>query len=92
MIAYVNYLQALVQNGTGDVRANYADILTKADNSTNLVDEVDLLLSAGLSAATKTSIRTAVDAISATATNGLNNRVYTAILLTLASPEFLAQK
>ena len=33
-----------------------------------------------------------IDAISASATNGPLNRVYTAILLTLASPEFLAQK
>ena len=92
VIAYVNYLQALIVNGAGDFRANYADILTKADNSASLVDEVELLLGAGLSAATKTSIRSAVDAISTTATNGLNNRVYTAILLTLAAPEYLAQK
>ncbi len=92
VVAYVNYLQALIVNGAGDFRADYANILTKADNSGNLVDEVDLLLGAGLSAGTKASIRTAVDAIATTATNGLNNRVYTAILLTLAAPEFLAQK
>ncbi len=92
VVAYVNYMQALIVNGAGDFRANYADILTKADNSTSLVDEVDILLGAALSAATKTSIRQAVDAISTTATNGPLNRVYTAILLTLAAPEFLAQK
>lgn len=92
VVAYVNYMQALVANGAGDFRANYADILTKADNSASLVDEVDILLGAALSAPTKASIRQAVDAISTTANNGPNNRVYTAILLTLASPEYLAQK
>ena len=92
VVAYVNYMQALIVSGAGDFRANYADILTKADNSANLVDEVDILLGAALSAATKTSIRAAVDAISSTAANGPLNRTYTAILLTLASPEYLAQK
>ena len=85
-------MQSLIVNGAGDFRANYADILTKADNSTNLVDEVDLLLGAGLSAATKASVRQAIDSISMTAANGPSNRVHTAILLTLAAPEFVAQK
>ena len=92
VIAYVNYMQALVLNGSGDFRANYADILTRADNSVSLVDEVDILLGARLSDATKASIRAAVDAIATTAANGPLNRVYTAILLTLASPEYLVQK
>ena len=93
VIAYINYMQALVQNGTGDVKADYTDILTKASDSGALVDEVNLVLAAGqLSAATVTSIKAAVDSIAATATNGPANRVYTAILLTLASPDFLTVK
>ncbi|MGQ0559323.1 MAG: DUF1800 domain-containing protein [Sphingosinicella sp.] len=91
VIAYVNYLQSLVIS-TGDFRANYTDILTRADNSTSLVDEVDFLLGARLSDATKATIRGAVDAIAIGSTNGPTNRVHTAILLTLASPEFLVQK
>lgn len=92
VIAYVNYMQALVGNGTGDFRANYADMIALADNSTNLVNEVDILLGAALSDTTKASLRAAVDAISLTANNGPQNRVNTAVLLTLASPEFLVQK
>ena len=37
-------------------------------------------------------IRDAVNAISATAPGGLANRVYTAVLLTMVSPEYLVQK
>ena len=57
-----------------------------------MVDEVDILLTAGLGANTKTSIRAAVDSIAIGSTNAAQNRVYTAVLLTLAAPEYLAQK
>ena len=90
VVAYVNYMQGLVANGTGDTKPDYTDILAKAADSAALVDEVNLVLAAGqLSAATVTAIRAAVDSIGATATNGPINRVGIAILLTLASPEFL---
>lgn len=92
VIAYVNYMAALIANGAGDTRANYADMLALATDSNALVNEVDILLGAQLSDTTKTSLRGAVDAISATATNGPQNRVQTAVLLTLASPEYLVQK
>ena len=92
VIAYVNYMQALVGSGSGDFRANYADILTRADNGGNLVDEVALLLGAQLGTSARAAIVAAVDAISFTAVNGPNNRVQTAILLTLAAPEYLVQK
>ena len=93
VIAYVNYMQSLIQNGAGDAKANYADILTKASDSQALVDEVNLVLSAGqLSAATLATIKGAVDSISVTATNGPLNRVYTAILLTMAAPDYITQK
>jgi len=92
VIAYVNYMQALVANGSGDFRANYSEILTRAGDSLALVDEVDILLSAQLGAATKGAIRSAVDSISPAGAGGPENRVYAAILLTLASPEYLVQK
>ena len=89
VIAYVNYMAALVPNGSGDFRADYTTISTLAADSAGLLDEVDILLGAGLSAATKASIKGAVDTIAA---GSVANRVYTAILLTLASPEYLVQK
>jgi uncharacterized protein (DUF1800 family) len=92
VIAYVNYMAALIVSGAGDFRPNYAEISALAGSSTALVDEIDVLLGAGLGAAAKTSIRGAVDAIAIGSANATANRIYTAILLTLASPEYLVQK
>jgi len=92
VIAYINYMAVLVSAGSGDFRADYTAMSALAGNSTSLVDEVDILLGAGLSAATKASIRGAVDAIATGSANATLNRVYTAILLALAAPEYLVQK
>lgn len=92
VVAYVNYMAALIANGAGDFRADYAGIAAKAADSTALVDEVDLLLGAYLSLQTRAAIKGAVDSVPTTAANGALNRVYTAILLTLAAPEYLVQK
>ena len=93
VIAYVNYMQGLVQNGTGDVTADYTDLLARASDSAALIDQINLVLAAGqLSAATVSAIRAAVDSISASTTAGQQNRVYAAILLTLASPDYLTVK
>jgi uncharacterized protein (DUF1800 family) len=93
VIAFVNYMYGLVLNGAGDTRANYAAILTKASDGQALVDEVNLLLAAGqLPAGTVATIKAAVDSIPTTATNGLQNRVNAAIILTLASPDYLTVK
>ena len=69
-------------------------MLALADNSTALVDEVDILLGAGqLSAATKASIRDRGRRDRRRlGQRGRMNRVYTAVLLTLAAPEYLVQK
>ena len=93
VVAYVNYMQGLVANGTGDTKPDYTDLIAKASDSAALVDEISLVLAAGqLSSATVTAIRAAVDSMAATATNGPINRVGIALLLTLASPDFLTQR
>ncbi len=92
VIAYINYMSTLVQSGSGDFRADYADMVALSGNSQSLVDEVDILLGARLPDATKASIRAAVDAIPTNAANAALNRTYTAVLLTLGSPDYLVQK
>lgn len=92
VVAYVNYMAAIIANGSGDVKADYSAISALAGDSNALVAEADILLGAGLSDATKASIRAAVDAIPVGAANATANRVYTAILLIMASPEYLVQK
>lgn len=90
VVAYINYMQGLVANGTGDVKPDYTNILTRAADSGALVDEVNLVLAAGqLSGTSLAAIKSAVDSVSATAANGPINRVGIAILLTLASPDYL---
>lgn len=93
VVGYVNFMQTVIQSGVGDVRADYSDALTRAADSQALVDNINLVVAAGqLSAATIASIRSAVDSIAFTATNGPINRVYTAILLAMASPEYITLK
>jgi uncharacterized protein (DUF1800 family) len=90
VVAYVNYMQGLVANGAGDMKPDYADLVAKAGDSAALLDEVNLVLAANqLGTATVAAIRAAIDSVPATATNGPVNRVGIAILLTLASPDFL---
>ena len=90
VVGYVNFLYGLVANGIGDVKADYTAILTKAADTAALIAEVDLVLASGqLSAATKATIAAAVDSVSPTAATGPINRVGIAIMLTLASPDYL---
>jgi uncharacterized protein (DUF1800 family) len=92
VVAYVNYMQTLVANGAGDAKPDYTDLLAKAGDSAALVDEVNVVLAAGqLGSATVAAIRAAVDsvAMTPTASNAAINRVGIALLLTLASPDFL---
>jgi uncharacterized protein (DUF1800 family) len=93
VVAYINYFQSVIANGSGDAKPDYTSILTKASDSAALIAEINTVLAAGqLSAATVASIKAAVDSISATTTNGPLNRVGTAILLTMASPDYLTVK
>jgi uncharacterized protein (DUF1800 family) len=100
VVGYVNFMQGVIVNGAGvatngvrDVRANYAAEQAIADDADALIERIDRCLMAGtMPSAMRQDIRNAVNAISPTATSGRANRVHTAILLTMASPEYLVQK
>ncbi len=93
VVGYINYMQSLIVNGAGDADPDYTAILTRAGDTQALVDQVNLLVAANqIGAATLAQIRGAVDSISGATSAGLLNRVYTAILLVLASPEFIVLK
>lgn len=88
VVGYVNYMQSAVNNGVGDLKSDYAELVALAADSQALIDRINLVLAAGqVSAATVAQIKTAVDSSTNT-----NNRVAIALLLTLAAPEYLAQK
>ena len=90
IIAYVNYMQTVIVNGAGDSKPDYSALTTIAADSQALLNELNLVLAANqISAATISQMKTALDTIATTTTTGTLNRIYAAIVLVMASPEYL---
>jgi uncharacterized protein (DUF1800 family) len=93
VVGYVNYMQSVVSKGAGDVKADYASLMPLADNAQSLLDDLNLLLAAGqLSGATLAVMKTAVGSMAAATDPARLNRIYAALVLVLAAPEFIIQK
>ncbi len=94
---YTNSMQSIIQSGVGigtprDVRADYTSDIALAGNADALLDRINRCLMYGtMDTALRNDLRTAINAIAMTG-NGPTNRVYAAILLTMASPDYLVQK
>jgi uncharacterized protein (DUF1800 family) len=96
-IGYANYLHNVVTNKSNpNLEPDYSAEAAIANDSTALVDRINLLLSGGqLSQTNKDKIKQAVDSITLPATNDADarfNRVAAAIMLTMVSPQYLIQK
>jgi uncharacterized protein (DUF1800 family) len=91
---YINYMQTTIQSGRGEVKADYAtEWVPLASDAKALLDKINLQLAGNaLSSATITTLKTAIETISLTATDGSLKRVQAAILLVMAAPEYLVQK
>lgn len=90
IIAYVNYMQALIISGAGEAKPDYSSLTALASDSQKLLIELNLVLAADqISAATLAQMKAALDTIAVATSAGLNNRIYAAILLVMASPEYL---
>jgi uncharacterized protein (DUF1800 family) len=90
IIAYVNYMQALIISGAGEAKPDYSSLTALASDSQKLLVELNLVLAADqISAATLAQMKAALDTIAVATSAGLNNRIYAAILLVMASPEYL---
>lgn len=93
---YLNYMQAALPKNTKDVNATYASELALALDPAALVRRLNLLLTGNqLSAATVALITGALatPALTATSTDAAKlNRVYAAVLMVMASPQYLIQK
>lgn len=106
VVGYLNYMNSAIRNGAGsnrDVLPDYTAEIALADDAAKLLERVDLLLTHGqMDAATREQILTALNAIvipkpasngsTTNVDNARKNRVYTAIFLTMASPNYLVQK
>ena len=93
VVGYLNYMQTTIASGRGDVRADYTSWVPLADDPPALVAQLDLLLAGGqLELATRSMITTTVGAMTTGSDTARRNRLYAAILLVMASPEFLVPR
>ncbi|MCC7099275.1 MAG: DUF1800 domain-containing protein [Rubrivivax sp.] len=90
---YLNAMQAFVANAHRDLRVDYADELVLAGDAAALVERIARLLSAGqLTRSTQATIVDAVQSLPASGDDGRAARVHTAVLLVMASLDYLVQK
>jgi len=93
VVGYVNYMQGAISKGVGDVKADYATLLPLADNVPALIDEINLVLAAGqLGSDTVNLIRNAIAGMATGTDAARANRIYAALTLVMAAPEFIIQK
>ncbi len=85
LIAYTNYLQTVIQSGAGEARPDYSALVPLAGDSQALLDELNLLLAAGqIHPTVIAQMKPALDTIANT-----TNRIYAAVLMVMASPDYL---
>jgi hypothetical protein len=95
---YLNFMMGVIANGLNspDITATYAAELALVTDAAALARRLNLILCAGqLSAATQTIIVNALNATPVTAASTVavqRNRVYAAVLMVMASAEYLIQK
>ncbi|MEN9628782.1 MAG: hypothetical protein RJA10_2009 [Pseudomonadota bacterium] len=90
---YLNFMQSAIPALRNDLTTTYAAELALADDPAALVDRVQLLLCGkALQASTRSTIINAVTSIAVTTSTGRANRVYVAIMLVMASADYLVQK
>ncbi len=93
VVGYINFMQTVVSRGIGDVKADYAALLPLADSAQALLDELNVVLAAGqLSPATLSMLKTAIDGMPSGSESARLNRIYAALTLVLAAPEFIILK
>jgi uncharacterized protein (DUF1800 family) len=93
---YINMVTYFIKSGYSDVKLNLSAIESLATDAKALVEWLNLHLTANqLSTATTDLIQQALEAnpvTSASSTSAKNDRLYAAILLVAACPEYLIQK
>ena len=94
VVGAVNYLQRAMSGvGVGDVSADYTPLLALADDTVALTGEINLVLASGqLSAATASTISTAVATLPGGTDALRQKRIYAALTLAMAAPEFVVLK
>jgi uncharacterized protein (DUF1800 family) len=93
VVGYLNYMRNAISDGVGTakvIQPNYDAEKALASTPERLVDRINLLLlQNNMSPTLRTQI---LNAINSEPGNSAKNKVYLAIFLTMASPEYLVQK
>lgn len=91
---YVNYMQRFIAGkNVGDLTPDYSSILLLANNPVELLMEINQVLAGSqISAPTLSIVQKAIQSMPSSTDAQLLNRVYAALTLVLASPEFIVQK
>lgn len=93
LVGYANWMQAVIQNGRGDVRADYSEFTADAADAAGLFDRINLVLAAGqLTTFTRSIVVNAVSTIDASTALGRVRRVQATVLLVMTAPEYLIAK
>jgi hypothetical protein len=93
VFGYLDFMRNAISAGTGtnrEIKADYTPELALAATPDLLLDRINILLLQGqMSASLRSQI---LAAIASNPNNTAGNKVYLAIFLTMAAPEYLAQK
>ncbi len=93
MVGCVNYLQRAVAGSIADLTPDYTALLAIADDANALLAELNLVLAANqLSAATQSTLATAVATMASGSDTTRGARINAALVLVLAAPEYIVQK
>jgi len=93
VVGWLNFVQRAVAGNVGDITPDYSTLLAIADDARALIDEINLVLAATqLSAATTAALVTALQTMPSGTDATRRNRINAALVLALASPEFIVQK
>ena len=94
--SYINFMSTSIKDGHAGLKADYGDLTPMAADAQGLLDWLNLYLSANqVSTKSLDLIRTALENVPVTAESpdaDKLTRIHTAILLVMASPEYLVQK
>ncbi|MBY0455318.1 MAG: DUF1800 domain-containing protein [Burkholderiaceae bacterium] len=91
---YINYMTTIVTGrGAGDLTPDYKSLLSIAKNPPGLLAEINQVLAGSqVSEKTLSTIEKLINSMASTTETQLLNRIYAALTLVLASPEFIVQK
>jgi len=93
VVGCINFLQRVVSGNAGDVAADYTALIGLADDAGALLAEIDLVLAANqLSPDTLAALASAIATMPSGSDAARRNRIYAALVLVLAAPEYLVQK